>query len=199
MGDGLFYFAVRRPSTNHEPSPTDTPFGSSLPPYWHWVYLITFGLKYLTKKSYKTNYFCQPLQLSQESSIPRRGIGFALPQYPTIPVSQSCLSHCSTNLLVGSLFGCSNHSSEGLPTYIIIAHDSKLSINAYPQLMLQSSTNPWPLGWAPRELASRLLALLGHGPTLVQLLLSMRSEHRKGQALRCHWPMGDQFGFGNGV
>lgn len=35
-----------------------------------------------------------------------------------------------------------------------------------------------------RELASRLLALLGHGPTLVQLLLSMRSEHRKGQALR---------------
>ena len=50
--------------------------------------------------------------------------------------------HYSTNLLVGSLFGCSNHSSEGLPTYIIIAHDSKLSINAYPQLMLQSSTNP---------------------------------------------------------
>jgi hypothetical protein len=142
MGDGLFYFTVRRPSTNHEPSPTDTPSGRSLPPYWHWVYLITLGLKYLTKKSYKTNYFCQPLQLSQESSIPRRGIGFALPQYPTIPVSQSCLSHYSTNLLVVSLFGCSNHSSEGLPTYIIIAHDSKLSINAYPQLMLQSSTNP---------------------------------------------------------
>eukprot|EP00435_Cladocopium_sp_Y103_P074533 s153_g49.t1 len=35
-----------------------------------------------------------------------------------------------------------------------------------------------------RELANRLLALLGCGPTLVQLLLSMRSEHRKAQALR---------------